>query len=275
MKNIGFIDLYLNEWHADNYPAWIREACRETGLAYQPAYAYASAEAPEELHRMSNAAWCEKHHMSLCRTAEEVCEKSDALLVLAPSNPETHLGFAETVLRYGKPTYIDKPFAPDAQTAERIFSLADRYGTPIFSTSALRYADELEGLSDKPEHIITWGGGSNLPEYLIHQAEMVVRLLKDDPVSFTAETQGQQSFMHANFARGGKATMIYAAPLPFAVCADTRGGQKYAPVASPYFKTLIRTILEFYESGKPPFDRSETLQVMRLCDGAKQALALR
>ena len=24
MKTIGFIDYYLDEWHANNYPAWIR-----------------------------------------------------------------------------------------------------------------------------------------------------------------------------------------------------------------------------------------------------------
>ena len=27
MKKIGFVDYYLSEWHANNYPAWIEEAC--------------------------------------------------------------------------------------------------------------------------------------------------------------------------------------------------------------------------------------------------------
>lgn len=34
MKKIGFIDLFIDEWHADNYPKWFREAPRagEFGL---------------------------------------------------------------------------------------------------------------------------------------------------------------------------------------------------------------------------------------------------
>ena len=27
MKTIGFIDYYLSEWHANNYPNWIKQAC--------------------------------------------------------------------------------------------------------------------------------------------------------------------------------------------------------------------------------------------------------
>ena len=26
MKKIGFIDFFLDEWHANNYPKWIRQA---------------------------------------------------------------------------------------------------------------------------------------------------------------------------------------------------------------------------------------------------------
>lgn len=29
MKKIGFIDYYLSEWHANNYPIWIKEICEK------------------------------------------------------------------------------------------------------------------------------------------------------------------------------------------------------------------------------------------------------
>ena len=35
-KKIGFVDLFIDEWHANNYPAWIKAAPRadEFELAY-------------------------------------------------------------------------------------------------------------------------------------------------------------------------------------------------------------------------------------------------
>ena len=41
MKKIGFVDYYISEWHANNYPAWIKSACEELGADYQVAYAWA------------------------------------------------------------------------------------------------------------------------------------------------------------------------------------------------------------------------------------------
>ena len=52
---------------------------------------------------------------------EELCEKSDNILILAPANPETHLKYAKIALSYGKTTYIDKTFAPDLKTAKEIY----------------------------------------------------------------------------------------------------------------------------------------------------------
>ena len=51
-----------------------------------------------------------------------------------------HEELSQLPLKSGKPTYIDKTFAPDYPTAKRIFDLAEANGTPCYSTSALRYA---------------------------------------------------------------------------------------------------------------------------------------
>ena len=112
MKKIGFIDYYLSEWHANNYPAWIKEKCAELGLDYEIAYAWGEIEVSLRDGK-TNTEWCEANGVELCKTMEEVCEKSDVLLILAPSDPDRHLIYATTALRYGKPTYIDKTFAPN------------------------------------------------------------------------------------------------------------------------------------------------------------------
>ena len=41
MKKIGFVDYYISEWHANNYPAWIRQANEKLGTDYAVSYAWA------------------------------------------------------------------------------------------------------------------------------------------------------------------------------------------------------------------------------------------
>ena len=37
MKKIGFVDYYISEWHANNYPAWIERIAADMGAAlYAP-----------------------------------------------------------------------------------------------------------------------------------------------------------------------------------------------------------------------------------------------
>ena len=31
MKTVGFVDYYINEWHANNYVGWIRNAAEKLG----------------------------------------------------------------------------------------------------------------------------------------------------------------------------------------------------------------------------------------------------
>ena len=120
MKKIGFVDYYLSEWHANNYPAWISDQCEELGLDYEVAYAYAELDV-SPLDNVTTDEWCKKYGVERCNTINELCEKSDVVVVLAPSNPEKHLEYASAVLPYKKRTYIDKTFAPDYNTALEIF----------------------------------------------------------------------------------------------------------------------------------------------------------
>ena len=262
MKKIGFIDFYLSEWHANNYPAWIREICARDGLDYEIAYAWAETDVSPRDGKTSEE-WCRENGVTLCATVEELCEKSDVLLILAPSDPEKHLQYARVALTYGKPTYIDKTFSPNYAEAVEIFALAERYGAPCFSTSALRYASELDALAGA-RNVITTGGGRSADEYIVHQIEMIVKLMGTDAVSVKAEAQGDQRIYRIRYANGGEATAIYDSSMPFAVTAETASGAKTSAINSSFFNVLMEKILCFYETGKTDFDRSETLAVMKL-----------
>ena len=261
--NIGFIDLHLDEWHANNYPAWIREIPGEHKIAY----AWGESDAPTG---RSNREWCGEFGVTLCDTLEEVCEKSDAIFILAPSNPEVHLAFAQRVLPYGKPTYMDKTFAPDLPTAREIFRLAKEYGTPLFSTSALRYGEELvKGCT----HAMTTGGGRSAEEYIVHQAEMLEVMMGNGAKSVTAHRAANGILFSVAYKDGRQGAMLYGEKMPFALHAeDNTGKAVYKAVKSPYFQTLMAEILRFFETKHPPVSEDSTLEVMALRQAALTAM---
>ncbi len=255
---IGFIDYYLSEWHANNYPLWIKEICKRDSLDFEIAYAWAELD-KSPLDGVTTAEWCEKFGAKKCDTLAELCEKSDVLLILSPSNPEKHLPYAKTALTYGKPTYIDKTFAPSVREAEEIFEIATAHSTPVFSSSALRYAKELNGFKGERE-ICTTGGGSNLPEYIVHQAEMVEALMGIgvSNVKYTPTEEGK--FFTLNYSDGRRARMLYRADLDFTISS----GKQTAICSGSFFVDLLTDILAFYADGKPPIDPSDTIEVMRI-----------
>ena len=269
MKKIGFVDYFISEWHANNYPAWIDRIAAEMGVDYKVAYAWAELET-SPVDGVNTAEWCEKFGAEPCATIDELCEKSDVIVILSPSNPETHLRYAEAVLKHGKRTYIDKTFAPDSAVAKEIFAIGEKYGTPFFSTSALRYATELDAV-DAPDSLLVTGGGSNLPEYFIHLGEMVVKKMGAIK-SVKAIANGSQWIIQAKTASGKDATMIWGASMPYGAYMTKSGKETWKSLKSPFFDGLIADMLNFFETGKASFDCAETLEVIALRDAALAAV---
>ena len=264
MKNIGFIDYFISEWHANNYPAWIKEVTDEFCVKYVWAEEYVS---PND--GVNTDQWCEKYGAEKCESIAELCEKSDCIVILAPSNPEKHLEYAKEAFKCGKLIYVDKTFAPNLHEATAIYSLAEQYGVKFFSTSALRYADELEAVAGT-KNLITTGPGGSLEEYIIHQIEMAVKTIKAEPMAVKADVQGDQKIWTIAFNDGSRWTGIYSPYIPFSICGD----KGYSPVTSSFFKKLIADMIDFFKSGEVSFDTGETLKAMRIRDGILNACSM-
>ena len=105
--NIGFIDYYLDEWHANNYPRLLREV---TGGKMNVTLAYGHIDSP--IGGRTTDKWCADMNIPKAASIEEVCEKSDAIVVLSPDNCEMHEVLCQLPLRTGKRVYVDKTFPP-------------------------------------------------------------------------------------------------------------------------------------------------------------------
>ena len=265
MKKIGFVDYYLSEWHANNYPAWIRQANDVLGTDFCLSYAWAELDtSPKD--GVSSEQWCQKFGAEQCATLEELCEKSDCILILAPSDPDRHLEYARKVLPYGKPTYIDKTFTVNLAEAKEIFRIAAEYNTPFFSSSALRYAEELRELPPLKSFMLT-GGGGNFPEYSIHLVEMAVMLSSSPAVEAKTEPVGSGRLCRIRFENGQEAALVYSPAAPYSLFAQPIEGKHCKRIiTSQFFEGLIRDILRFYACGTPSFNTAQTLRAMALRD---------
>ncbi len=269
MKTVGFIDYFLHEWHANEYPAMIRAYNQKNGADYQLTHAWAEIDSPNG--GMTTEEWCANYGVQRCQSIQELCEKCDYVFVLAPSNPEKHLEYAKAVFACGKSPYIDKTFAPDFATANEIYSLAESCGVNFFSSSALRYADELGSYMGTANCVFTTGGGSNFDEYIIHQIEMVVKCLGVGAEKVCYEKNADQEWVHVAYRNGKYARMMFAPAMPFAASVANEKGTKYLPIQSAFFDNLIADIFHFFESGETSFEGTQTLEVMKIRERAIQA----
>lgn len=269
MKTIGLVDYFIDEWHSNNYIVWIKELCEKHGYEFEVKYAWAEADTYDG--KLSTDEWCAEKGIEKCNTIEELCEKSDYIMILAPANPEKHLKYAETVLKYGKNTYIDKTFAPCADEANEIFALGEKYATKFFSTSALRYAEELEGCKNATA-VMVKGGGRSFDEYIIHQIEMLVKAMGIGADCVKVFPSGRQKMCVVKYADGRCGFLGYAPSNPFVfVAQDGEDNEINQPVTSPFFVNLLDRILNFFLDGVLPFEKQQTIEVIRIRDALLKA----
>jgi len=264
---IGFIDYFLDEWHANNYPAWIKEASKGE---MEVAFAYAKIDSPHG--GMTTDEWCEKYGIERCHTIEELVEKSDALVVLSPDNCEMHEELCQIPLRSKKPTYVDKTFAPDLATARRIFEIAEQSGTPCYTTSALRYAAEYR-VVDKScvEAASLWGGGS-FETYSIHQLEPLVMLMNAQAKRVMYLPGNGWLTLNIEFEDGRYGTITqFENWSPFVSNICTSKGCHLLNIESDFFHEFILELIAFFKTGSEKVPHRETLMIMALREAGIKA----
>lgn len=268
-RRIGFVDFQLENFHANVFLGAIRDKLADRG--YEVAGCHGTDVA-------NGRAWAEKNRVPFFDTAEALNERVDCFMVLAPSNPETHLELCQRVFPFGKPTYVDKTFAPDLATAQAIYRLADQHGVAVQTSSALRYTNvqahaRASGNGGRVEHIVAWCPGRAFDEYAVHAAEMAVSCMGPDVATLMRRGTDPYSQVLINFADGRTATLnVYTTPgTPYAAAVTTADGTKYVPVeTATLFLDTARAILDFFDAGKPAIDRAESLAIRRILDAAQR-----
>jgi predicted dehydrogenase len=270
-KRIGFVDDDLDNFHSRVYLKILREELKARGFTVAGATA---------LQAEKSRTWAKENGLAYFEDVEALGKAVDFFAVLAPSTPATHLGLCERVLPLGKTTFVDKTFAPDRATAEKIFALADRHQVAIQTSSALRYTNVQKHVEkvgrDAVRHVVTWGAGGSFDEYVVHPLELAVSCLGHEVESLMRRGSEPESQLLLGFSGGRTAVVnVYTrTSTPFAAAVTTARGTDILTVdTQKLFVDAAGGMLDFFEAQKPLVDRRETLAILKVIDAAREPAA--
>lgn len=237
--------------------------------------------------------------ITLAPSIEELCEGIDGVLVSSVDG-RAHLSQVRPVIAARKPVFVDKPFTASLRDAREIVRLAREHETPIFSSSALRFADDVatlvkDGRAGSIVGASTFGPAPTEPHhpdlfwYGIHAVEMLYTLLGPGCERVTrVHTEGADVVVgqwqdgRLGVVRGiRKGDDSYGA-LAFGTEAIV-GSPSLVPAAAsqtpndsavpPIYHGLVTAIIEFMRSGKPPVTPDETVEIIAFMEAAETSKA--
>ncbi len=216
-------------------------------------------------------------------TIAELCDLVDVVL-LESVDGRVHLAQAREVLRRHKPLFIDKPMAASFADAKELARLASASGTPWFSSSSLRFAAAYQAFLADPGHDRVLGVEAHGPAsleptnpglfwYGIHTVETLYTLMGPGCVSVTMTSNADYDLAVGVWRDGriGSVKGLRKGKLGYGALVYGENGVTYVPVKDVSYVPLVRQIISFFQSGKPPVPPEETLEIMAFMDAAERS----
>jgi predicted dehydrogenase len=233
----------------------------------------------------------ETHGVRLVESIGELCQQVDALIIHSIDGRK-HRVQLEQILPFGKPVFVDKPFAASLSDAVAMFDAAERVGVPVFSSSVYRFYPSLRSLLrldfGRVLHVHSVGPchlESSHPDlfwYGIHAAEALFTVLGPDCVAVTRTTSSDSDVVTGLWACGATGTLLglRGGPMPHGVTvfgtqqtAAQEAGAETAFGAPDDYSPLVVEIVRFFRTGIPPVSRGETLALFAFLDAAERSKA--
>lgn len=228
----------------------------------------------------------EKYGVRIVGSPAEVAEQCDAIL-LESVDGRVHPEQFREIVSFGKPVFVDKPFALNSAQAAEMMELAKKHRTPLMSCSALRYAEAFLESLDQPNKgtVIgcdTFGPMAIQPTqpglfwYGIHSVEMLFAVLGKQCVSVTVHNNDDFDFALGVWEDGRIGTVRgnRKGNDRFGALIHRERDLQYVDVASrdkPFYASLLERVMEFFRTGRTPFDLQETLSIIRFIEAANES----
>ncbi len=206
--------------------------------------------------------------------------KVDAVL-LTSVDGRVHLAQARPVIAAHKPLFIDKPLASTLEDAREIAWLAKEAGVPWFSSSSLRFGEM--GATMKfadATGVTTWGPGPLEPHhaldlswYAIHPIELLYTLLGPGCESVTRTSSDGADVIVGRWKDGRIGTVRAIRPYSDygAVVFRAKEIVEAKPQGAGSYAPLVKEVVRFFQTGRPPVSNEETLEIFAFMDAAQRS----
>ena len=214
---------------------------------------------------------------------EALVSKADAIII-ASIDGRPHVEQAKPVFASKKPVVIDKPVAASLVDVVAIYREAQRTGTPLFSSSSLRYSPGIAAMNNDPKlgrvlgcdaysnNVSILPGHPDLFYYGIHGCEMLFAIMGPG-CKTVSRVHGETADIVAgvwNDGRIGTFRGVLKGQVGFG--AMVFGERAIAPAGKfEGYEPLIVEIARFFRTRKPPLSAEETLEIYAFMEAADES----
>jgi len=224
----------------------------------------------------------EEMGIKLVSSVDELLKEVDAVL-LESVDGRRHLKEATPVIKAKKPLFIDKPLAASYSEAKKIIDLAAKNSTPVFSSSSLRFDHNISAARQDAELGGIVGCDAFSPAsqdptnpglfwYGVHGVEVLYTFMGAGCRKlFSKKTEGAD-FVTGEWEGDRIGTLRGTRKGMHSYGARVFGEKKIVQVMYsteiPLYAQLLRQVVPFFGTGKPPVPNEETLEIMQFMQAA-------
>jgi len=226
----------------------------------------------------------EKYGVTICDSIEALAQSVDIIFIESVDG-RVHLDQFRRTVRFGRPTFIDKPLAVSLADAREIFRLADQAGVPVMSSSSLRYVEQLQSeLAAGTADIVgcdAFGPMGEQPTqpglfwYGIHTMEMIVAAMGAGCVEVRAVRNDGCDMVTLVWRDGRMACLrgLRGAHSRFGMIIHRRQGWRVVDgdAGRPAYAGLLDAIMRSLPAGRSDVPAEQTLEIIRIIESANHS----
>jgi virulence factor len=213
---------------------------------------------------------------------EAMIGKLDGVLIESVDG-SVHLERARPFIEAGVPVFVDKPFTTSLAAARELAHSAAAKGTPVFSSSSLRYAPDVAAFAGEGEaQARVVGCDATSPaslhprnpgffHYAIHGVETLYTVMgRGCETVWCVSTEGTDVAVGRwKDGRLGTVRGTRQGAHAYGFTAFTEKGVRQVNIDTRYiYRELLKQIVGFFETKKQPLDLQETLEIVAFIEAS-------
>lgn len=253
------------------------------GYTVTAAYPYGSREIKSSYNRI--AGYKEqviKHGVTISSSIDDLLKVTDVIM-LETNDGRLHKEQVKRIFEAGKPVFIDKPVAASFRDVIAIYEMAEQYKVPVFSSSTLRYVENMEMLRDGSLAGKILGADTFCPceiepshpdlfWYGVHGVEMLFAVMGPGcstvqriHTPYTDIVTGVWEDGRTGTFRGTRNGVSSFGGMAF-------GEKENVPIKGYNgYEPLLQRIINFYKTGIPPVNPKETIEIYAFMEAADES----